>query len=85
MRNLPMPLIQRHMIKCYKKYLNIYKDEYIIEVFDHVKEDPRKLEKEYQEGYFETIIQNGFYIFFLMSYYMECDKKMDNQFVQLIK
>ena len=59
----------------------MYKDEYVLEVFDHIKEDPRETESVMPEGYFETIIQNGFYIFFLMSYYRECDPQMDNQFV----
>jgi inositol 1,4,5-triphosphate receptor type 1/inositol 1,4,5-triphosphate receptor type 3 len=49
-----------------------------MEVFDHIKEDPRETESKYPDGYFETIIQNGFYIFFLMSYYRECDPHMDN-------
>ena len=41
MRNLPVSLLQRHLVKCFKKYQAIYKDSYFMEVFDHVKEDPR--------------------------------------------
>lgn len=60
-----------------------------MEVFDHVKLDPRDMEEndlkklleKPREKYFETIIQNGFYIFFLMNYYLECDPTMvDSQF-----
>jgi hypothetical protein len=82
MRNLPMNLLQRHMVKCYKKYQLIYKDEYVMEVFNHVKDDPRDLDPKdvakLPERYFESIIQNGFYIFFLMCYYYLCDPAMDN-------
>ena len=46
--------------------------------------DPKEL-ADLPEGYFECIIQIGFYIFFLMRYYMECDPNMDNQFVQMYR
>ena len=48
-----------------------------MEIFDHIKKDPRQIEdkgsKPLPDVYFETIAQNGFYIFFLMNYYLECD------------
>lgn len=47
-----------------------------MEAFDHIKKDPRQMEAkddEKSESYFATIAQNGFYIFFLMNYYLECD------------
>lgn len=88
-RNLPMQLLQRHLVKAFKKYEAIYRQEYVMEVFDHVKGDPRELDQatltKLPEHYFESIIQNGFYIFFLMCYYYQCDPHMDNQFVQFYK
>lgn len=47
---------------------------------DRIKEDPEN-SKDNDDGKDELILQKGFYIYFLMCYYMESDKNAENPFV----
>lgn len=89
MRNLPLTLLEKHLAKVYKKYTAIYESQYIIESLAHLSLDPRELSdkeiKKYPEKYFETVLQNGFLLFFLISYYMDCDPSIESPVVQLHK
>jgi len=42
-RNLPLNMLQWHMIKVHKKFTKIYKLEYRIDGLDHLKKDPREV------------------------------------------
>ena len=37
------------------------------------------------KGYFDFIIQNGFYILFLVSYYMESNERLEGSLVQMFR
>lgn len=87
-RNLPLPRLESHLIKVYKKYDLIYKGKYNLSVLQHLDVDPREInpEKEkYHKNYFETVVQNGFYIYFLISYYLQVDPAMESRITQLFR
>ncbi|CAD8103545.1 unnamed protein product [Paramecium sonneborni] len=88
MRHLTPSLLQKHLVKSFDKYDKQCKEGYQIEVLDRIKEDPENA-KENEEGkdekYYELILQKGFYIYFLMCYYMESDKNAENQFIQMYR
>jgi len=44
-----------------------------------------KKQKKYHPKYFETVLQNGFVLFFLISYYMECDPGLESPVVEFHK
>ncbi|CAD8068825.1 unnamed protein product [Paramecium sonneborni] len=88
MRHLTPSLLQKHMVKCFDKYEKQCKEGYQIEVLDRIKEDPESVkqdEKVKEEKYYELILQKGFYIYFLMCYYMESERNVENQFVQMYR
>ncbi|CAD8059333.1 unnamed protein product [Paramecium primaurelia] len=88
MRHLTPTLLQKHMVKCFDKYQKQCKEGYQIEVLDRIKEDPETAKQEdkvQEEKYYELILQKGFYIYFLMCYYMESEKNVENQFVQMYR
>lgn len=48
---------------------------------DRIKEDPENRKEEdskKDEKYYELILQKGFYIYFLMCYYMESERNVEN-------
>ena len=77
--------MERHLAKAYDKYERIYGKHYIIDCLEHLRKDPRDLNKKklasYPQKYFQTVLQNGFLLFFLISYYMECDSTMESPVV----
>ncbi|CAD8132784.1 unnamed protein product [Paramecium pentaurelia] len=81
MRHITPTLLQKHLVKSFDKYEKQCKEGYQIEVLDRIKEDP----KENEDGKDELILQKGFYIYFLMCYYMESDKNAENPFVQMYR
>lgn len=60
MPNLPINQLSSHMVKVFKKFTDIYKEEYCLETLDHLKEDPRELSddelKSRHKWYFECIL-----------------------------
>ena len=80
-----MSLLEKHAVNEYNKFVRIYGNKYEIEALEHMALDPRRLRRKIDrksesirklaeaQPYFETILQNGFLLFFLMSYYMDCD------------
>jgi hypothetical protein len=89
MRNLPLTLLEKHVAKVYKKFEILYMGDYPIESLEHLTVDPRELtekqRKKYHPKYFDTVLQNGFLLFFLISYYMECDPTIESPVVQAFK
>ncbi|CAD8168125.1 unnamed protein product [Paramecium pentaurelia] len=97
MRNLPINLLEKHCVNEYNKYVKIYGDKYEIEALEHLSIDPFQLRKmkeskydrikdiSQQFPYFETILQNGFLLFFLMSYYMECDPYIVSPIIKITR
>ncbi|CAK81479.1 unnamed protein product (macronuclear) [Paramecium tetraurelia] len=82
MRVLPMNVLERHLSKIYKKWFNKYTGDYNMQAFELLKIDPMDLDEESQEFKdCEIIIQNGFYIMFLICYYMESDEEIDSVFM----
>lgn len=92
MRNLPISLLERHAVIEFNKYTGIYKEKYEIQVLEHLNHDPRSMKRgergiylQKSPFYFESILQNGFLLFFLMSYYMECEPHLLSPIVQMHK
>lgn len=68
MRNLPINMLMRHLTRCYKNYQTLYHEEYTIEIFEKGQQSPPDgiIENQTKKLEYETIIENGFYIFFLI-------------------
>ncbi|CAD8131502.1 unnamed protein product [Paramecium pentaurelia] len=82
MRVLPMNVLERHLSKIYKKWFNKYTGDYNMQAFELLKIDAMELNEDGQENKdCEIIIQNGFYIMFLICYYMESDEEIDSVFI----
>ena len=75
MPNLPLNVLSSHLVKVYKKFDYLYKGKFQLASLNHLEVDPRELSHDdlraYSPHYFEFILQNGFYLFFLISYYIE--------------
>ncbi|KAL4462524.1 hypothetical protein ABPG74_000354 [Tetrahymena malaccensis] len=96
MRNLPLYVLQRHLIKIYKRFDILYQNKLNRSSLSHMEYDPRKEsdlhffkklhsdEKDIDE-YLECILQNGFQIYFLLSYYIESDQKLGGEMVKIYK
>jgi len=70
--------MKKFMIKIFRRFKKIYKDNYTESTLGHSdlgeptaeeKEDPEKMRN------YEMIIESGFFIYFLISLYMELDSK----------
>lgn len=80
MRSLPIECLKDNLKRIYKRYKKLYNGQYTNEALKHVKfgsfnfqidadpDDPL-LPTEYHE----LILETGFYIYFLISYYSELD------------
>ena len=60
----------------YNNYFQLY-NIFLNRDNDDINSKPKK--------YYECILQNGFYIFFLISYYLESDNTLDDPVVKLFK
>ena len=70
-----MNILKKNLYLIYKRYLDFYEEKYTINVLGHGEEDftkPKNKEQE-KDGYFELITETGFYIYFLISHYLELD------------
>ena len=89
MPNLPLNVLSSHLVKVYKKFDYLYKGKFQLASLNHLEVDPRELSNDdlraYPPHYFEFILQNGFYLFFLISYYIESDDNLDDPVVSLNK
>lgn len=41
MRTLPIKVLERHMLKVYRKFNKIYGEHYLMDSLDHISVDPR--------------------------------------------
>lgn len=78
MRVLPVVVIEKYLSKTYKKWNQIYNNEYVMEAFDHIKEDLTASDINPKDLKHQTIIQNGFYLMFLFCYYLESEDYIDS-------
>ena len=89
MRNLPLSVLERHLAKIFKNVNIIYGNQYLMQSLCHLEVDPRDLEPKelasYHKLYFQTIIQNGFLVFFLICYYFESDEPLNSPLVSMHK
>ncbi len=76
MRTIPILTLKDNIIQIYQLYVEVYGEKYTEEVFNHAELDPEdeKLEK-YTEAEvnsrLELIIESGFNIFILMSWFLD--------------
>jgi len=71
MRSLPFKILKNNIMQIFKRYRAMYGNKYIEECLGHAEGDPKE-DKESPE-YYELIIETGFYLFFLISSYVEAD------------
>lgn len=45
-RTLPIVVLEKHIVKNYSKYFNLYEDEYKMDCFNHLDDDPREMSQE---------------------------------------
>lgn len=45
MRNLPINLLEKHVVNEYNKYFSIYREKYKIEALEHMIIDPNEIDK----------------------------------------
>ena len=91
MRTLPIKVLERHMLKVYKKFNKIYGEHYLMDSLNHINVDPRdpsesdkKLITAHKK-YCETVIQNGFFMFSLICYYLKSEESLDSHLVNMHK
>ena len=84
MRNLSVDLMEKHLTKSHQSFVRLYRNDYCIESLEHMLKDPEN-EQEDNMDYYEFILQNGFLIFFLVQYYLECDPTIETPISQMNK
>jgi hypothetical protein len=67
MRIIRIKVLRDNLIEVREKYEKLYGDEYPMEVFGHHKQE---FDSEKPE-YFECVIENGIYIYQLISIYLD--------------
>ncbi|KAL4492562.1 hypothetical protein ABPG72_007675 [Tetrahymena utriculariae] len=75
MRSLPLEVLRKNLIQVYRKHKKLYQEQYIIQCFGHHEDEPPEDASEKQLEFYNYIIETGFFIFFLLSYYIELDEK----------
>ncbi|EGR32738.1 MIR domain protein [Ichthyophthirius multifiliis] len=99
MRNLPLHTLQRHFIKTYGRFFKYNAAQFDIDSLHHLDRDPRNLDDQkffqklysekkslkYVDLYLSTVLQNGFYIYFLISQYVFFFQIIQIYFSQNIK
>ena len=87
MRSLPVNVLEKNMCRVFKKFKKMYQMEYTIDSLEHINTDPLKIEpkdqKKLPENYFELLLQNGFFLFFLIGYYLQSDEQIDSPIANL--
>ncbi|EAR98945.2 MIR domain protein (macronuclear) [Tetrahymena thermophila SB210] len=84
MRNLSLQQLEYQLVEIYKLYEQLYKDEYPLECLEYLDIDPETVSEKKQLN-LECVTQNGFYITYLIQYYMLFDEKQENIFTSLYK
>ncbi|KAM3129288.1 hypothetical protein pb186bvf_018575 [Paramecium bursaria] len=94
MRSLPINTLEIHISKVYKKFNSLYQGNYIMKSFENINLDaeedddddhPKMVNNEKQYSKKETVIQNGFYLMFLICYYIESGEALDSQLINYNK
>ncbi|EGR30673.1 MIR domain protein [Ichthyophthirius multifiliis] len=85
MRNLPLSLLEPQLVEIYKLYQAAYGENYQEECLEYLSKDPKSIVDDKGQKKLECVTQNGFYIIFLIQYYLEYDDKLDSQIVSLQK
>jgi len=73
MRALPLEVLKKNITTVYKKYKAMYKDKYTMDCFKHFEGDPNEDIVPKADGYYEMILESGFFTYFLISSYMDVD------------
>ncbi|EWS73528.1 inositol-triphosphate type 1 protein (macronuclear) [Tetrahymena thermophila SB210] len=71
MRSLPLFTLKNNITAIFKRYKKIYQDQYVKQSLGHAQTDPPKFNSKQQRKYYELITETGFYIYFLISCYIE--------------
>lgn len=71
MRSLPIEILKDNLKIIYKRYKKLHEGAYINEALKHIDANPS--DNSEKEEYHEVILETGFYIYFLISYYSELD------------
>ena len=70
MRSLPIEILKQNIVSIYKNYQRMY-PIYSQEAFKHIDADPD--DPDLEPDYHELILETGFYMYFLITYYSELD------------
>ena len=83
MRNVTINVLENQISKIYKKFKKLYNDDYRLDCLEHMIKDPRELNSANlkSDKYYSFILQNGFLIFFLIQYYISCEKNLESPVV----
>ncbi|EGR28323.1 MIR domain protein [Ichthyophthirius multifiliis] len=87
MRTLPLATLKNNISLIYKRYTEQYGNTYAIESLGHYLQEPQQ-KAQFQLPYFQLISETGFYIFFLICYYIELPRillKTQQYFIFKIK
>jgi len=68
-----MIILKENLARIFIRYEAMYEDKYTLEVLGHGEADPEDDKEDHKDEYYEMITETGFYIFFLISYYLELD------------
>ena len=69
MRSLPIEILKDNLIHVYKNYKEQYGSDYHGDALNHIYADPHDNSK--PQSYHELILETGFFIYFLISYYAD--------------
>lgn len=74
-RQVPMNILKENMVQIYTRYKRMYGEKYQMVSLNHGWENPDELDPHERRPtpYYECIIETGFYIYFLISHYLELD------------
>ena len=73
MQFIPKDTLTNLMVECFKGQLLLYGEDYVEEAFKHYEERPDEVvfSRDIKENlYYETIMETGFYAFFIMLEYL---------------
>ena len=70
MRNVSMQQLEYLLVDIYKLYEQIYQEEYTMECLEYLDKDPKDVPANKQAN-LACVVQNGFYIIFLVQYYVK--------------
>ena len=71
MRTIQLKVLKKNLTAVYGQFKQLYKGDYITDVFGHAEADVDPDDLEEDPEYYEFVIENGFNIYILMNQFMD--------------